>query len=665
MASDDEFGDCGFLQDIDLTLYTVGVSLDASSNDTSAPMDVSSQPADDEFGDCGFLNHIDLTSYTVAKSPDTAPIDMSDPMDVSSPPTEVHDSNEFFVPPFKALYPFCFNSENVITHGSEKNVKSVWRLWYEFCTETDRPYLMENVRGNSAVLGYGLGLYASAASKGMFSDDRPLSESKYDTVVVAEFMTWIVHTRKESTNRVQMCQLFMNSHLKGEFYSRMIAAGDDAAFYPIVNVGTDKQIAACRKQARKNPTKTQQKACGNILAAVYDTIPNETFRRLLEFLLCRQIVTSGLFLADVMMVIQFVVQFTLLSQICRRGEDLYNQLFHHRFTKKIDALGPIGGTVCSFVVLNSGKVNKCNRNEWTCHAPHVDPLRDASGWHGFLWIYKHIVKNEPFPDFDDWGKLSTRSTFCKSLMSEKQSSDGFFGFWKKVYVAFGLCIKKVTHHWKGQGVRDMTDALISPLDVAMFTGTQSAQVQVTQALLDSYMYNPPIRCVVQRAGGNPADPRLHCPAYSLVDVPDELLLHLKGMKEFLAVRDNLVRLDKTVTCRQERSKTSASKKAIQTALVNTPVLDRSRLGQNHPIIATNAHGPCHRTIPTQSNIISPNAPSTYDGCAACTASLTHCQMYSPYGMNSTVGELLHHTFPSQYGTGSPNVPGAHVGGDTE
>jgi hypothetical protein len=128
-------------------------------------------------------------------------------------------------------------------------------------------------------------------------------------------------------------------------------------------------------------------------------------------------------------------------------------------------------------------------------------------------------------------------------MDEKQSSDGFFIFWKKVYKAFGLCIKKVTHHWKGQGVRDMTDALITPLAVAMFTGTQSAQVQVTQALLASYMYNPPIQCVVQRARGITADPRMHCPAYSRVDVPDELLLHLKGMKRLLAVRDKLVRLE--------------------------------------------------------------------------------------------------------------------------
>jgi hypothetical protein len=246
------------------------------------------------------------------------------------------------------------------------------------------------------------------------------------------------------------------------------------------------------------------------------------------------------------------VQFTLLAQICRRGEDLYNQLFHHRFTKKIEALGPIGGTVCSFVLLNSGKVNKCNRNEWTCHAPHADPLRDATGWHGFLWMYRHFVKNEPLPDFDDWGTLSTRSTFCNTNIIEKQSGDRFFGVWKKVYLAFGLCIKKVTHHWKGQGVRDMTDAGILPIDVAMFTGTQSGQVQVTQALLDSYMYNPPIRCVHQRAGGIPGDARMHCPAYSRVDVPDELLLYLPGMEELLSKRDILMQINATVRSRRER-----------------------------------------------------------------------------------------------------------------
>jgi hypothetical protein len=68
MASDDEFGDCGFLQDIDLTSYTVGVS----PNDTRQPLDASSHN-DDEFGDCDFLLDIDLTACTAAVSPDASP----------------------------------------------------------------------------------------------------------------------------------------------------------------------------------------------------------------------------------------------------------------------------------------------------------------------------------------------------------------------------------------------------------------------------------------------------------------------------------------------------------------------------------------------------------------------------------------------------------------
>jgi hypothetical protein len=476
-----------------------------------------------------------------------------DPMESTTKPAHTKESNKVFVPNFKDVYPFCFGIDNVVLTSTEKNVKSVWKLWYEFCAlpSIDHSYLAEDL-GSGKVLGYGIGLYANAESRHEFLGERPPSESSYDKALVAQFMNWLTDVKKASANQVQICSLFLNSHLKGEFYSRMVANGLDNPTYPTVKVGTDRQVANCRARAKQNPTMTQQKACGNILSAVSDTISSLKFRELLEFVMCSQDALSGLHQMKTVMLLQFVAQFTLLAQICRRGEDLYNQLFHHRFIKVIDALGPIGGTVCSWVLLNSGKVNKCNRNEWTCHAPHVDPLRDATGWLGNLWLYRYFFSREPLPDFDNWDELSTLPTFRKYLKTEKQTSQGFYDIWKSVYTACRLNIKKVTHHWKGQGVRDMTNALIPPLDVALFTGTQSQQIQVTQSLLDSYMYDAPIRCVVQRAGGDSHDPRLHAPAYSRVDVSDELLLCLPGMAELLTVRDRLMRQDVTVISRKER-----------------------------------------------------------------------------------------------------------------
>jgi hypothetical protein len=84
-------------------------------------------------------------------------------------------------------------------------------------------------------------------------------------------------------------------------------------------------------------------------------------------------------------------------------------------------------------------------------------------------------------------------------------------------------VVKQTHQWKTQGCREMKEAGIATDDICRFVGQLSKSAVETAALNASYLTDPPTNCIVQRAGGDPNNPKGHWPAWSRVPVPEELL----------------------------------------------------------------------------------------------------------------------------------------------
>jgi hypothetical protein len=85
----------------------------------------------------------------------------------------------------------------------------------------------------------------------------------------------------------------------------------------------------------------------------------------------------------------------------------------------------------------------------------------------------------------------------------------------------------------------MKDAGISTADISRFSGHLAASTDETNSLIRSYLTNPPVNCIVQRAGGDPTKTQHHQPPYSMVPVPEDLLREDPRFAALLDQRDSI------------------------------------------------------------------------------------------------------------------------------
>jgi hypothetical protein len=116
----------------------------------------------------------------------------------------------------------------------------------------------------------------------------------------------------------------------------------------------------------------------------------------------------AIFFSHIHFFYRFSLPFSPQSWV-KNNEEQCVQRLCLRFIRTVRGVGPLPGTIVSFQVTNKAKHNQVGRLEYTAAAPHLDPLRDTSAWHGLLWIWRFIILMEPFPDFLDYKVLFKRN----------------------------------------------------------------------------------------------------------------------------------------------------------------------------------------------------------------------------------------------------------------
>jgi hypothetical protein len=207
--------------------------------------------------------------------------------------------------------------------------------------------------------------------------------------------------------------------------------------------------------------------------------------------------------------LQFGATLAKAFQTMRCGEEFHYQIFGMRFLRVMPTIGPGGGTLCPHAITNKAKHNTVNRFEYTCWAPHVNPLFDAASWDGLCFLYWFSVQNEPWPNFFDWSDFSQRHSYVSMTDYKTRLPDKvMYKHWKEHFTACGIICDKVTHQPRRQNQQKL-DARNVPLPALQRAcgyrsgGTGDSQGQ--QANKDqtrSYLTTPSAGCVVECAGGD-------------------------------------------------------------------------------------------------------------------------------------------------------------------
>jgi hypothetical protein len=445
----------------------------------------------------------------------------TDPNNPNPPPF----TPPFTPPSFTELYHLVPILGDVIAPRVEQNMRAIWQLWYAFCQRQNRP--VHEPLGT----GYGLGLYTNWQPHSQFN--------KYDSATVANFFVYLGE-RLVLPHVVDRAKIFLNAHVKGESYCRQRLDGEDDPVYPDPQVGNLRTVQTVCRNLQRHVATAAEANHEDIQVDEHMTITPVQVRRLLDDLFMLNNPSHPLYRHKPLAILNFLASFFSSMQVCRRGEINYEQKITQRYVEEVEKIGP-EGTMCSFIVSRKSKNARGTGKSRVCHAPHSDPLRDSAFHHGLLWLYRFIILGEPLPDLANYALACLVATYRKEVDSIALGRTMYGSIWTRVFDAAAryIDVLKKTHQGKLQGILEMKDAGIATDDVSRFVGQQSKMAAETAALAKHYILNPPVSCVVQRAGGDPTRTRDHCPAYSSVEVPDDLLRQNAVLAALLDQRDRI------------------------------------------------------------------------------------------------------------------------------
>lgn len=220
--------------------------------------------------------------------------------------------------------------------------------------------------------------------------------------------------------------------------------------------------------------------------------------------------------------IQTVTSIRHTHQTGQRGDDLRSFTFSMAFQRSVRQVGPGGGTELDYIVTKQGKTNKVGKQEYSALAPHINPMLDTCGWQGLGYMYRFIILGEQVPDFTKWVEYFHLPVY-RSITSANAFLDGSVQNtqWNALYAAVGIIVNKVTHQGRVQAQQDMDNNGVSNPHIARICQYQDGSCNGNQQR--SYLDNPPLDAVVERAGGNPRDIQRFNPVWDKVPVSRALL----------------------------------------------------------------------------------------------------------------------------------------------
>jgi hypothetical protein len=309
-----------------------------------------------------------------------------------------------------SLYGARLPDTSVAMHKqSECKYATVWRYWNGFCYRNRRPV-------NSP---YSPTYKEDQTGLGLYRDIEGGPEG-YDRGLLDHFFAYLTRCKVKPGIFKWVVQFF-NGHLKAEYYCRLHRAGDTPVISRAIAVGGLESLALARNNAYKQYANSAEANYEDIQAEVHKTIGNKSIRELVGYIL----LSSAAFATKFpLQLITFAASFFSSQQICRLGQDHYNQTLCQRYVRHVRYIGPNPeGTECTFIIARRSKTNLGARRQITCYAPHMDPLRDAAAYHGMMWttrfhgmgecfVEKSLQLNGPWPNFLKYSEYCGIATYC-------------------------------------------------------------------------------------------------------------------------------------------------------------------------------------------------------------------------------------------------------------
>ena len=341
---------------------------------------------------------------------------------------------------------------------------------------------------------------------GLFEGRTDLKNGEdYQHEVVDGFIEWLA-SEKVGPSVMKKAKSFLNTHLRCEHYCRLKAVNE----YPqLLNMTVGKGLAVQKsvKSVSSRAAAAAIENCLDLQAELEVLVPDTKIREMNMLVFIAQ-PGGAVAKLDPLHQIYFACHYNEMSQTTRRGEELYVQRVIQRSTTTIKELGQ-NGVETKQLVTNKAKHNQDGWLEWTCTAPHMDPLRDGSSWHGLKWLYQFCVAGMVLPSFlncrtmEDFKRTFGLWTYPSlndptKTIDSSQFSDNFRAF----YADAGVITAKVTHQPRLQAVQEMDRRGIAEPIQRRMTGHKGKEQTVHQK---NYANQPPTQGILQRAGWEPDD----------------------------------------------------------------------------------------------------------------------------------------------------------------
>lgn len=415
-----------------------------------------------------------------------------------------------------------------LSKASETTCRGIWPYWARFCFANNLNPIWSRP--------YGLNLYypPPIPTEGD-SEEVRLSRSNayranlFKHGIVIDFFGYMASQKAVSDSLMMKTKTWMNACLGCEFTRRILdTKGVFNSSMDTVRVGELREVKQHCLSVRKNTATKARENYTDLMGttAVGTRISDEQEEAMILSVIDGPKAGGKVEELSLSNRVNFVSTYSLSRADGRRKNEHFKQRWASRFILFVKTIGPRGMWV-NMGLSNDGKTNLYGHLEYTGVVIPVNPILCSSAWHGFSLFHRYTgLGSQKFPTgFLDYKTVMDIVTYASEMGGQfKHISKDYYGkTWDGFYKDAGVWVAKLTHQSRVQCEQELDDAGVDTGDISRLVGHITPSTKQSKAQLRSYLTNPPVRAMVQRAGGDHNKPETHQPCRYAADVSPSLI----------------------------------------------------------------------------------------------------------------------------------------------
>lgn len=327
--------------------------------------------------------------------------------------------SDFNVPSSMPSMASAYGGHHCTAPSTEVHIKAIWKPWVAFCAQIGRAPFTTDLGEPTT----GLCLYVAkhCSSLPPCQKDRlerlctppdlhEMIHINIDYSLINEFLSFQAARHEMTASNLKKTSTFLKAHLQAEYrvLQNQLSARTatnfsiECAVDKITGISSLSRYSQVMKSVKKRKAE-QDKELGIDIQADKERHISDAQR--IELIEEAFFPSSSNHLHEISRLC-FIAQINKAFQIVKRGEALRAHTFGMCYVQEY-RLGPDGKLKTAFVMSNKGKENGVGRRTCTGYVPHYQPLFDALGSDGLLFLYRfggeksHYSRGEVVPDLLD------------------------------------------------------------------------------------------------------------------------------------------------------------------------------------------------------------------------------------------------------------------------